>query len=168
MKIVFLDIDGVLNNADDSDPHTYKDGCYFYSPACVTRLNNITDKTGAKIVVSSTWRLGKTVEQLQAQLLEMGVTGDVIDKTCSLAHLDGYRGNEIIKWVKDNEDLLGYHHYNFKEYVILDDDSDMLLWQKDNFVHTDGYRGLTDSDVYDAISILNNMENVPNTVYTFE
>lgn len=159
MKVIFLDVDGVLNNADDSDTHVHKGGCYFYSPTCVDRLNKITDNTGAVIVVSSTWRLGVSVEDLQAQFKEMGITGKVIDKTCSLNHLDGYRGNEILKWVKDNQTLIGCLYYEFKSYVIIDDDSDMLLWQKDNFVHTDGYVGLTDSDVYDAINILNIAEN---------
>ena len=82
MKIIFLDVDGVLNNADDSDYHVHKGGCDFYSPKCVSLLNQITGATGAKIVVSSTWRLSKTVEQLQIKFKEMGITGEVIDKTC--------------------------------------------------------------------------------------
>lgn len=166
MNIIFLDVDGVLNNADDSDYHVHNGGCYFYSPKCVSLLNQITDVTGAKIVVSSTWRLGKTVEQLQIKFKEMGITGEVIDKTCQLNHLDGYRGNEIIKWVKDNEDLTGHFYYNLKSYVIIDDDSDMLLWQKDNFVHTDGQKGLTQADAYDAINILNTAVNIDNKVWT--
>lgn len=166
MKIIFLDVDGVLNNADDSDHHVHKGGCYFYSPKCVERLNKITDATGAKIVVSSTWRLGKTVDELKAQFTEMGITGEVIDKTCQLNHLDGYRGNEILKWIKDNESLLGHYYYNFKSYVIIDDDTDMLLWQKDNFVNTDGYKGLTDADVYDAINIFNAAVNIDNKIWS--
>lgn len=162
MKIIFLDVDGVLNNADDSDHHIHKGGCYFYSPKCVERLNKITDATGAKIVVSSTWRLGKTVNELQLQFKEMCITGEVIDKTCQLNHLDGYRGNEILKWIKDNEVLLGHYYYNFKSYVIIDDDTDMLLWQKDNFVNTDGYKGLTDADAEKAACILNSAVNVNN------
>lgn len=154
MKIIFLDIDGVLNNADDSDMHIHKGGTHFYSPKCVSYLNRITDKTGAKIVVSSTWRLRASVEQLQVTLKEMGVTGQVIDKTCQLNHLGGYRGNEILKWVKDNKELLGADYHEYKHYVILDDDTDMLLWQKDNFINTDGYKGLSLEDVEGAIEIL--------------
>lgn len=45
-----------------------------------------------------------------------------------------------------------YQHYN---YVILDDDDDMLLEQKDHFINTDGMIGLTDLDVSNAIKILN-------------
>jgi hypothetical protein len=155
-KIIFLDIDGVLNNSEDSDMHETLGGCDFYSPNCVQRLNNLTDKTGAKIVVSSTWRLGTTVEDLVGKLKSMGVTGEIIGKTDDLRSLHGFRGNEILKWIKDNIKLLGcVHHWQFKSYVILDDDTDMLLWQKDNFVNTDGQIGLTDKDVEDAIVILN-------------
>ena len=39
--------------------------------------------------------------------------------------------------------------------LIIDDDSDMLYWQKDNFVNTDREIGLTDADTDLAIKILN-------------
>lgn len=160
MKIIFLDIDGVLNNADESDHHIHKSGCYFYSPLCVERLNTVINSTEAKIVVSSTWRLGRTVEELQVLLSDMGVVGEVIDKTCRLDHVGGFRGNEIYKWIKDNQHIIGCDYWKFKQYIILDDDSDMLLWQKDNFVQTDGYKGLTDREMYDAIWMLQIAENL--------
>jgi hypothetical protein len=155
MKVIFLDIDGVLNNSDDSDLHEGEGTMNFYSPNCVAILNSITGWTKAKIVVSSTWRLGVTLVDLQVQLRSMGITGQVIGKTEDLRVLDGYRGNEILKWIKDNKDILSYNFYHeYKSYVILDDDTDMLLWQKDNFVHTDGNLGLTDLDAAKAIRIL--------------
>lgn len=42
------------------------------------------------------------------------------------------------------------------KYVILDDDSDMLDTQRNNFIHTDWEVGLTEENVNDAIKILNN------------
>ena len=157
MKIIFLDIDGVLNNADDSDFHVHKGGSYCYSPKCVENLNLILGTTDAKIVVSSTWRLGQSVEQLQCTILDMGIRGEVVGKTGSLSHIPGVlRGNEILAWIKGNSKQLGQEYYDFNSYVILDDDSDMLLWQKDNFVKTDGYVGLTLDNAQTAIAILNN------------
>lgn len=90
MKVIFLDVDGVLNSEEwmksrrdkysMDDIHTQYP-FYEFSPDLVANLNKITDATGAKIVVSSTWRLGRTVEQLIELLKSVGVTGEVIDKT---------------------------------------------------------------------------------------
>jgi len=155
-KIIFLDIDGVLNNASDSDMHCHMGGCDFYSNTCVQRLNTIIQETGAKICVSSTWRLGLTVEEIAHKLKGMGVVGDIVGVTDNLRHHHCLRGNEIHNWIQDNKNIIGYDYYSdYKSYVILDDDSDMLLWQKDNFVHTNGEVGLCDADVEKAIMILN-------------
>ena len=44
---------------------------------------------------------------------------------------------------------------DIESFVILDDDSDMLPKQMNNFIHIDGQVGLTDKDVFAAIEILN-------------
>lgn len=41
-------------------------------------------------------------------------------------------------------------------YLILDDDTDMLLWHAEHFVKTDTYEGITEDDVKKSIDILNN------------
>jgi hypothetical protein len=46
-----------------------------------------------------------------------------------------------------------YKDYN---YVILDDDTDMLLEHKDHFINCNGMIGLTDEEVDKSIEILNN------------
>ncbi|AHK11202.1 hypothetical protein S14_93 [Shewanella sp. phage 1/4] len=157
-KIIFLDIDGVLNNGIDSDTHydaSY--GEYFlYSLKCVARLNRLISATGASIVVSSTWRLGLTLKEIRVLLNNMGIFAPVVGVTDDLSRYPCCRGNEIYKWIEDNEELLKYdYYYNYKSYIILDDDTDMLLWQKNNFVNTDGQVGLTAEDVKKAIEILN-------------
>ena len=43
------------------------------------------------------------------------------------------RGNEINKWIHDNNDIIG-DYIKFKDYVILDDDNDMLFIQRHNFI----------------------------------
>jgi len=85
---------------------------------------------------------------------ENGFTFEIIDRTgrgCS----DCVRGNEIRKWLKDNVKQ-GGPEVEKVNYCILDDDLDMLLWQKDYFVNTDSQHGLTTGDALKAISILNN------------
>ena len=161
MKVIFLDIDGVLNSAlyyragkaDATDVRKHID------PSAVKNLNYIVEKSGAKIVVISVWRHGRTIEELQSILNNAGFVGEVIGKTESLN--DGkygdciLRGNEILHWTQENQDLLGCSYSDFKNYVILDDDSDMLYWQRNNFIQVDGYVGLTPTGAWKAVKILN-------------
>ena len=64
MKVIFLDIDGVLNTHESAT--TLREsfvergadlmGFNRFDKNCVARVNRITDETGAKIVISSSWR----------------------------------------------------------------------------------------------------------------
>lgn len=163
MNVIFLDIDGVLNNQqDDTEYRKCSTGSHLYSPSRVAKLNQLIQEVSAKVVVTSVWRLGETVESMQAILTDIGVVCEVIGITEN--HNNGFvfRGNEIYKWIKDHTELLGVdRYYKFKSYVILDDDSDMLYWQKDNFVHVDGEIGLTNRDCLLAMEILNHKRDTP-------
>ncbi|MDC0744568.1 HAD domain-containing protein [Polyangium mundeleinium] len=80
MKIVFLDFDGVLNHylmLLHEDRDTRKQ----FSPPAVERLNTIVKRTGARVVVSSTWREWNTVDRLRTLLAEEGFVGEVLDHT---------------------------------------------------------------------------------------
>ena len=141
-KIIFLDVDGVLNSwsyfkklEDESKEDFITFGV---DPNAVLLLNEIVEKTNAKIVVSSTWRLNHYQELLNL-LNKNGlknVDSVIIGKTDKNGCYDCLRGNLILKWIKDNKCIIGCNHHEYKNYVILDDSSDMLLWQKDNFVQT--------------------------------
>lgn len=157
--LIFLDFDGVLNSQlwyvktkgsrerDDLDTQA------------ISFLNELIAETGAKVVVSSTWRLGRTVEELQEILDRNGFKGEIIGKTRDLRlgeHGDCVlRGNEILCWIKENPiECGGCAYWEYKNYVILDDDSDMLYWQKDNFIIVDRYCGMTPSTIFQAKKIL--------------
>ena len=155
-KLIFLDIDGVLNHqsmtrdqwrVDNGDGYLTDGLC----PRSVSNLNELTDNTNADIVISSTWRVGRTVDELRDVLGFAGVTGNIIDKTPEFNQRSVFRGNEIYDWMKENIE----ESHNFQEYVILDDDSDMLYWQKDNFVIVDSFIGLTPRNIYKAERIMN-------------
>lgn len=153
MKLVFLDIDGVLNRnheefIEGSCRHMGRTE-HPLSRELIENLNYLTDYTGAKIVVSSSWRKGETVESMKELLESVGVTGEVVGITGS--NPSGIRGIDIRNWISDN---LGARHSEYEDYVILDDDSDMLLWQKDNFVNTKSTEGLTRGMMWKAINIL--------------
>lgn len=78
MKIIFLDIDGVLNSEKwyterfDKDLQSYP-LCEF-DPLCVEQLNILIQKTNAKLVISSTWRLGRTIDELKNLFEKVGIT----------------------------------------------------------------------------------------------
>lgn len=167
MKIIFLDFDGVLNHeqfyvrrhADDFKGYGEYPVCEFDYKS-IEILNYIIENTGAKVVVTSTWRLGRTLEELQGLLNQVGFIGEVIGKTVSFHGEESVRGNEILNWIKKNTDLIDLEYYVFEKYVILDDDSDMLYWQRNNFLQVDRYVGLTYGVGEQAIYILNRGEKI--------
>lgn len=153
MNIIFLDIDGVLNCQDyySSDRYNRENSTYPLSeidPFRIKMLNEIIEKTNAKIVISSSWRHGRTIEEMRNIMNEVGFKGEIIDFTPTCRCGMCKRGNEIHKWIEDNKELLGKHYHQFKSYVIIDDDSDMLYWQKDNFFLCDSFSGLTPNIAY--------------------
>lgn len=130
MKVIFLDIDGVLNWRGTEDRIL---GFIGFDPPLVERLNLITAAhPDAVIVVSSTWRhtfveLGadqpdayQDFEGLVALLHRRGVRAQVIGATPSkLSCLS--RGGEIRMWMMDYQQT---HPDVMLEVLVLDDDSD--------------------------------------------
>ena len=178
MKIIFLNIDWVLNSEkwyiERFDKNLYPNLenyplCEF-DPLAIEQLNLLTDKTNAKIVISSTWRMGRTIDELKKLFEEVGIKGEIIGITPHLTFSDGHgvdRGNEIKRWIDINckrwyNEIFGEddsEKFNLESYVILDDDPDMLLEQKDNFVRTSWRDGLTALHTRKAIKILNTTLN---------
>lgn len=121
-RILFLDIDGVLNS------HAYwrSTGRQLHlhdlDRKAVTRLNAVLDRTGAMVVVSSTWRLHHSRVELQEMLTRYGFTGTVLGTTTKK---HAKRGLQIQEWLDNPR----YAHKDSPHYVesfaIVDDDSDM-------------------------------------------
>ena len=164
-KFLFLDIDGCLNHQEwymSDDPNRGKGE---FDPLCVARVNRIIKETGAKIILSTSWRTMPDVEDI---LVSVGFNReDIIGKTPYFAGFNRYpgvcRGNEIKAWLdefcKNNNIIWGWKNgvwsTNHKvTYVIIDDDPDMLYSQKDNFINTSYKNGLTDELTDKAIKIL--------------
>ncbi len=121
-KVIFLDIDGVLNvYCEGRDEY----GCTFHKHF-EDNLSWIIKQTKAKIVISSTWRFSG-LEILKEMWDKRGLPGEVIDITPDSNNLK--RGDEIQHWLDNNKVI---------NYVIVDDDNDMLDIQKNNFVQTSG------------------------------
>ena len=133
MKVIFLDIDGVLNN--DIYFHNEKIDLPYplseFSPSAVDLLNKLTDSTGAKLVISSDWRKDNTLEGLKNIFSRVGITGEIIGKTPILRgnrlYGETVRGDEINVWLVET-------HHKIEKYIILDDNNDMCQEQQGNFV----------------------------------
>lgn len=152
-KLIFLDIDGVLD--------TYKSH-YMLDPVLLDRLGTILGRTGAWIVVSSSWRASNVPDTVEfmtgydnprvgpnpfpftdkvvgvTPILYSVVDGD-IDRPAT-------RGEEIAAYLKEHP---------CDNYVILDDCDEMLRDQWPHLVFVNDEVGLTDADVEKAVSILN-------------
>ncbi len=155
-KIIFLDVDGVLNSKKffkESRRTSYD--IEDIDIKAVRVLNTIIEKTNAKVVISSTWRIHEYAYLIDT-LNRLGFKGEIIDKTPSHKH-PCVRGNEIYDWMFYHRELLDIDRFieEYKNYIILDDNSDMLLWQKDNFIQTDMETGLTEEYIDRCVAILN-------------
>ena len=98
-------------------------------------LNDIVAAAGADVVVSSTWRYGKTVAELQEILEAEGFIGRVLDKT-PIGAPGADRGEEIAAWLAEHA-VAGY--------VIIDDHVDMGSLRT-HLVQTHPARGLQSAD----------------------
>jgi hypothetical protein len=136
-RVIFLDIDGVLAPIRRWDRYGDLD------PACIQVLNEIVARAGAGVVVSSTWRHGRSAPELQEILEAQGFTGCVLDKTPIGAPGAG-RGDEIAAWLAEHA-VTGY--------VIIDDHVDMGELCP-HLVQTHPAHGLRPADAPRAIAIL--------------
>lgn len=156
VKLIFLDIDGVLNsetyyvkrqeNKTDNRPYPLSE----FDSETVKQYLRIVKETGAKTVISSSWR---HTDGLRSILKNVGFRGSPLDFEVT-PYLGTIRGLEIKKYM---ENYLDEHpNDEIGSYCIIDDDIDMLYEQKDNFVKTDAYYGgLTEEKANEVINILN-------------
>jgi hypothetical protein len=150
MKIVFLDFDGVLNSLSDV---AFSGASNCFQAAFIGRLNAIVQASGAKVVVSSTWRVHHSIDELRGLLRVSGFEGEIIGCTpvFSYEHAQGLsdigviRCNEIQAWIDA-------HPVPLTSFVILDDLdlAPLSAYQ----IKTDMEVGLCDIHVAEALAVL--------------
>lgn len=152
--LIFLDIDGVVNCADDFCPTAKnlsipdpENPYRRLNKNKITLLNEIIEKTGAKCVLSSNWRMFGYKNVLAKHLIPAGFKGELIGETPPERRGYRPRGFEIAEWLKEN---------NFEgTFIILDDNPDMVHL-RGHLIHTDFYEGgLMEKHVKWAIAALN-------------
>ena len=158
-KVLFLDIDGVLNCMYPTPPYdsdiNYADECrYGFNPVLVDRLKYIIAITGCKIVVSSTWRLHDSYAPFQPSRNWRDVLAEKLGKTREelFAGETGYdntgkRGIEIKRWLDENP---------VDSFCVVDDEIvDIVPYiDKNQVVKTDMRNGLSSDDVSRIIDVL--------------
>lgn len=163
MKIIFLDIDGVVlagRHLWSPSGFVAPDGRHIAKgqdrsalPAdTVSLVLMAVQATGAQLVLSSSWRLHRQARDHMAAATLAPFHPD----WCTDSN-DGnglpVRGAQIQRWLDAHPDVTSY--------AILDDDSDMLPSQMPFFVKTNHYKGLTKGDLYRLIAILGTQAAAP-------
>lgn len=145
MKVIFLDVDGVLNHCkcfQEQGTRMAIDG------SCIRCLKEIVDATGAKLVVSSTWRMyPNNLDLLKIRLREFNM--EVADCT-PLEWVGSSRSAEIEDWIDDNM-------VEGDTFLVFDDHPQAIVtdhaWSMIITSMQDG--GLKDSHVVEAIKWFN-------------
>ena len=158
MKVIFLDIDGVLNSEEfaiwcsEFPDFIREGGSNWVDPNAVKMIVYLCEKHDVKLVISSSWRIFDTYNTIEyfkryRDLIPLcnyivGVTPRSMDD-----RIWESRGEEIQQYLDT--------HPEVENYVIVDDDNDMLESQKDHFVRCNYMFGLIPGKVIEIEDILN-------------
>ena len=153
MKVIFLDFDGVI-----TIPHKWD-----INIERLKNLKKIVDATGAKIVISSSWRslnvedtinkvIGRPKRCPKNKMMNWFLDNiyDITPWVSDEKYRGEGRGGEIQTWLDSHS-----NDFDIEEYVIFDDDSDMMKSQLFHFIQTDYTFGLLEREVQLAIALLN-------------
>lgn len=162
-RIIFLDIDGVLNTERNYRsrlrqglPWRDENGPYF-DPEAVEALTCLVEHTEADIVITSTWRLlGE--DRMQTLWATRQMPGILLGGTPQiLTQMYAVRGQEIAAWLAQNvaED-------EECRYVIIDDGRDFLPEQIPFCVFVNPEVGITEEDARKALALVNQVESEAN------
>ena len=155
MKIIFLDIDGVLNYGGCKARSAT--GCLGVDEEKVKLLRQIIDQTGAIVVLTSTW---KTDWFSSAFIEDLPKDGQYLEKQLAKHKVFIRAKTEDPSWAQRGQGILDFietSKNNVEQFVILDDESfDFIeLGLENRFVKTSFTDGLLPEHVEKAVSILN-------------
>jgi len=151
-KLLFLDVDGVLNIMSSSYyTNSYENlGNDSIEPHLMARLEFILDRVkDLDIVLSSSWDIKKFTKVLKQNRFKY--LHRLIGKTCNNKE---HRGNQILDWIEKDP---------VKHYVVLEDEVDDVCGDKcnsipkDKVIEVDMNQGLSHSNAVDAVIKLNSL-----------
>lgn len=146
---IFLDIDGVLRTHKSDLEWSLRLGVPIpvsvyerrFDQKAISRINEVVGYTRAKIVITSSWRVKHSLEELKQILRDNGISNEIVGKT----EIGLNRGEEIEQYISDNE---------IENYVVIDDQVNDILKHipKERIIKVDPLIGFEDVDK--AIDIL--------------
>jgi hypothetical protein len=159
MRVIFLDFDGVLNSSATFGRQTRgliahipadEPGMRGLDPANAPPLLEILKRSGASIVISSSWRLCYTLEVNKGFLAQLGIDPALVIGETPRGGFDTKRGiyNSSIRGYEIQDWLTA--HPGVTDFVILDDANDMAHLRK-KLVQTSDATGLTMQHVKHAL-----------------
>jgi hypothetical protein len=180
MKIIFLDIDQVMNynEYDRSDERETKKNIWsnnstdknwnrlHFSDSAVNLLNKLIKETKAKVVLCSVWR---GHEDWETFLKDVGIKCILEGRTGFTDH--SFRGIEVDQYLKDIHNFRHYEwnspekdEHDIDSYVIIDDGVDYTYQQRDNIVHVTQKYGFNNYAYKEALRILDTPLRLPRDV----
>lgn len=149
MKVIMLDVDGVLNTrksmeAANTELPIHPPGplgmVFTVDPDCVTLLRKIVEELDLKIVLSSTWRHHPHAFQTAMNWVGWETVPFIgrTPRTAQNVYEHYERGSEIQEWLNQHPDV--------EKYCIIDDDT-YDIYQIDRLVHTEHEIGLTEAHI---------------------
>ena len=146
---IFLDIDGVLRTHKSDLEWSLQLGVPIplsvydrrFDRKIVSYINEVVGYTRAKIVITSTWRVRHSLEELKQIFRDNGINAEIVGKT----DIGLNRGEEIEQYISENE---------IENYVVIDDQVNDILKHipKERVIKVDPIKGF--EDVEKAIDIL--------------
>lgn len=150
MKVIFLDVDGVLNDTTD---YTTK---WEITTAHMNVLKSIIEQTGARIIVSSAWRYAfGSRRKLERALEAAGLVkdGETPKLGFSLNPPMEKKEEEILAWLEAHPDV--------DTYAILDDHEDFCKQLAAHQVKTVLGEGLLEKHIAETIALIGVLEDEP-------
>lgn len=140
---IFLDIDGVLRTHKSDIEWSLKLGVPIplsvyerrFDQKAISCINEVVGYTRSKIVITSTWRIKHSLEELKKIFRDNGINADIVGKT----EIGLNRGEEIEQYISDNE---------IENYVVIDDQVNDILKHipKERIIKVDPFIGFEDVD----------------------
>ena len=161
INVLFLDLDGVINNTTD-DLYSFKFMGYDtgdkFSIKLVHNLNTLIKHYDLKIVLSSSWRKLYDIISMREIFIQMGIEGELIDYTTKeymdktyykdleydKSRIPKDRGMQISHWLDERK-------YNIDKYLVIDDDIDAKFGHENNFIKTNVKVGFDDITLKETI-----------------
>ena len=151
-KILFLDIDGVLNSEVFYRSTSHTDNITSrFDPKSVELIKKLVEEFSLQIVISSTWRYGAT-DRLMHELKNSKLIRYLYHEWFTPVIHPAHRGTEIKLWLE--------LHPEVTDYIIIDDDENMLEEQLNRFIKTDLHEGMTEVHFNRVRAILSSVVSV--------